>query len=187
MKKTIRNLVLSAMFLALGLVLPFLTGQIQQIGNMLLPMHIPVFLCALICGWEYGLPMALILPVMRSLLFGMPPLFPTAVAMSFELGTYALVSGLMYKLLKPKGIVTLYISMITAMLAGRLVWGAATAVLLGVSGKAFTLQAFLTGAFINAWPGIIVQLILIPAVMFALDRAGLIKFGADERKADAAE
>ena len=86
MKNTmLKNLTLSAMFLALGLLLPLLTGQIQQIGNMLLPMHIPVFLCALICGWKYGLAVGAILPLLRCVTFGMPPLFPTAIAMALEL------------------------------------------------------------------------------------------------------
>ncbi|MBO4413432.1 MAG: ECF transporter S component, partial [Clostridia bacterium] len=77
-KERILRLTLTAMFLALGLVLPFLTGQIPQIGSMLLPMHIPVFLCALICGWQYATPMAFILPILRSLIFSMPPMYPTA-------------------------------------------------------------------------------------------------------------
>ncbi len=93
----LKNLTLSAMFLAIGLVLPFFTGQIQQIGNMLLPMHLPVFLCALVCGWRYGLPMAFILPILRSVLFGMPPMYPIAIAMAFELAVYAFVSGFLYE------------------------------------------------------------------------------------------
>lgn len=83
--KTIK-LTLSAMFLALGFVLPFFTGQIPQIGNMLLPMHLPVLLCGLICGWQYGLVIGLCLPLVRSMIFGMPPIFPTGIAMTFELG-----------------------------------------------------------------------------------------------------
>ena len=82
--------------MAIGLLLPFLTGQIQQIGNMLLPMHLPVFLCALICGWQYGVAVGFVLPLLRYLLFGMPPIFPVGVAMAFELATYALVAGLVY-------------------------------------------------------------------------------------------
>ena len=70
--KTFQKIVLSGMFLAIGFVLPFLTGQIQQIGKMLLPMHIPVLLCGLICGAKYGLSVGLLLPLSRSLIFGMP-------------------------------------------------------------------------------------------------------------------
>ena len=84
-RREIRNLVLAAMFVALGLVLPFLTGQVPQIGNMLLPMHLPVLLCGLICGWQYGGVVGFILPPLRYVMFGMPPIFPTGVAMAFEL------------------------------------------------------------------------------------------------------
>ena len=95
MKQNTKNLVLAAMFLAIGLVLPFFTGQIPQIGSMLLPMHLPVLLCGLLCGWQYGAVVGLVLPMLRYVLFGMPPLL-TAVAMSFELLTYGLVIGLLY-------------------------------------------------------------------------------------------
>jgi predicted membrane protein len=177
MKNTsIKNLTLSAMFVALGVVLPFLTGQIPQIGNMLLPMHIPVLLCGLICGPQYGVTVGLILPLMRSMLFGMPPLYPVAIAMTFELAAYGLVVGLLYFRSRWQCIISLYRSMITAMLAGRVVWGAAQIVLLGIGGNAFTWKMFMAGAFLNAVPGIIIQLILIPSVMVALNRSGLVRF-----------
>lgn len=95
MKQT-RKLVLSAFFMALGIVLPFLTGQIQQIGNKLLPMHIPVLLCGFICGWQYGLAVGLFTPLLRSVMFGMPSLMPTAAAMAVELAVYGLTAGLLY-------------------------------------------------------------------------------------------
>ena len=85
MKFSTKKLTLSAAFLGLGLVLPFLTGQVPQVGSMLLPMHIPVLLCGIICGWEYGLAVGAILPLLRSVIFGMPPMYPTALAMTFEL------------------------------------------------------------------------------------------------------
>ena len=91
--KNLKKLVLSGMFLALGIVLPFVTGQIPQIGSMLCPMHIPVLLCGFICGWQYGLVVGLIVPVLRSMMFGMPPMFPTATAMAFELMTYGFLAG----------------------------------------------------------------------------------------------
>ena len=174
MKKTTKKLVLSAMFLALGLVLPLLTGQIQQIGSMLLPMHIPVLLCGFICGWPYGLAVGFILPLLRSVTFGMPPMYPVAIAMAFELATYGFVSGLLYARAKKKNILSIYLSLIVAMIAGRLVWGVAEIVLLGLKGNAFTWQAFLAGAVLNAIPGIILQLILIPVILFALQKAKLI-------------
>ena len=175
MNKTTKKLVLSAMFLALGMVLPFLTGQIQQIGSMLLPMHIPVLLCGFICGWPYGLAVGFILPLLRSVTFGMPPMYPVAIAMAFELATYGFVSGFLYARCRKHSLLAIYACLIAAMIAGRLVWGAAEIVLLGLKGNAFTWQAFLAGAVLNAIPGIIVQLILIPAILLALKKAKLIR------------
>lgn len=186
MNKHPKNLTLSAMFIAIGLVLPMITGNIPQVGNMLLPMHIPVFLCGLICGWPYGLAVGAVLPLMRSLLFGMPPLYPVAVAMTFELATYGFVSGFLYNRSRWQCVIALYRSMVAAMLAGRVVWGAAEVVLLGVAGNAFTWQAFMAGAFLNAIPGIAVQLILIPALMVLLNRTGLVKFRRTDAKTAAA-
>ena len=176
MSKNLKNMTLAALFLALGLVLPFFTGQIPQIGSMLLPMHIPVFLCGLICGWQYGAAVGFIVPLMRSVLFGMPPLFPTATSMAFELLTYGLVVGLLYSRSRWQCVRALYRCLLIAMVAGRVVWGLVQAVLLGLTGSAMTLQIFLAGALLNAVPGIIVQLILIPVVMLALNRTGLVPF-----------
>lgn len=169
-KEAIKNIGLSAMFIAIGLVLPFLTGQIPKIGNMLLPMHIPVFICGLVCGWKYGAIVGFVLPLMRSVIFGMPVLFPSATAMAFELLTYGLVIGLIYGLSKKKSIVMLYISLIVAMLAGRGIWGCVQIIQLGFTGSKFTMQMFMAGAFLNAIPGIIIQLILIPAIMVRLKK-----------------
>ena len=176
MKSIAKNLVLPAMFLAIGLVLPFFIGQIPQIGQMLLPMHIPVMLCGLICGWQRGAVVGFVLPLLRSALFGMPAFFPNAVAMAFELLTYGLVIGLVYGLSKWKCLLSLYKALVIVMLAGRAVWGIVRWIQLGISGEAFTLQLFLAGAFTTAIPGILAQLILIPAVMLALGRTGLVPF-----------
>ncbi len=178
MKKnlSIRSLALSAMFLALGLILPFLTGQIPYIGQMLLPMHIPVIFCGLICSPQYGLLVGLILPPLRYLLFSMPPIFPAGLAMSFELASYGFFAGLLYRKSRHKCILSLYRALAAAMLLGRLVWGAAMAVFSGLSGSAFPFSAFLSGAFFTAIPGIALQLILIPTIMIALKRAKLVEF-----------
>ena len=171
--KNVLKLTYSGVCLALCLVLPFLTGQIPQIGSTLLPMHIPVLLCGFLCGPVWGLAVGAIAPILRSLLFGMPPLFPTATAMAFELAAYGLLAGLFYKLL-PKKTPYLYVALILAMLGGRLVWGLAMTVLMSVAGKGFTLAAFWAGAFANAWPGIVLQLVLIPPVVAALKKAKLM-------------
>ena len=183
MKKTVKNLTLSAMFMAIGMVLPFLTGQIPQIGNMLLPMHIPVLLCGLICGWQYGAAVGFVLPLLRSAVFGMPVFFPAATAMAFELMTYGLVVGLLYAISRWQCVVALYRCLILAMIAGRAVWGIVQFIQVGVFGEGFTLKMFMTGAFLNAIPGIILQLILIPAIMVALDRTGLVHFRKHRKNA----
>lgn len=176
MEQTTKKLTLSAMFMALGFVLPFLTGQMQQLGSMLLPMHLPVFFCGLICGWQYGAVVGFVLPLLRSVVFGMPPLFPTAVGMAFELMVYGLVSGLLYGRSKRQCLFTLYGSLLAAMAAGRIVWGAVQIILLGISGSGFTWEMFMASAFFNAIPGIILQLTMIPAVMAALNRTGLVPY-----------
>ena len=171
--RSVKKLVLSALCLALCLVLPFLTGQIPQLGNALCPMHLPVLLCGFLCGplWAGGI--GLIAPLLRYVLFHMPPIYPTAFSMCFELATYGLVSGLLYRRL-PEKFGWLYLSLIVAMVAGRLVWGAVRAIISGAGGAAFTWTLFLTEGFVNAIPGIIVQLILIPAIVTALQKARVI-------------
>lgn len=168
MKNVTRKLTLSAMFMAIGILLPLLTGQIQRIGNMLLPMHIPVLLCGLICGWQYGAVVGFILPLMRSVMFGMPPLYPVAVAMAFELAAYGFVTGFVYSRVHRKNIGTTYLSLITGMISGRVIWGIAEVILLGIGGKSFTWKMFISGAVLNAVPGIVIQLIIIPAIMAAV-------------------
>ena len=183
-RDTLRRLVLSAMFLSIGLVLPFFTGQIQQIGNMLLPMHIPVLLCGLICGWQYGALIGAILPLLRFALFGMPMLYPNALAMSVELCIYGLAIGFIYSMFKRQGIIAVYISLIVAMILGRVVWGGSMTVLLTMKDNTFTAAAFLAGAVLNAIPGIILQLLLIPAIMSSLHATGLQRFRGHPAKED---
>lgn len=171
-----KKLTTSAMMMALGLVLPFLTGQIPQIGSMLLPLHLPVLLCGLICGWGYGAAVGFILPLLRYVLFGMPPIFPTGLAMAFEMAAYGAIAGFLYSHSRWQCLKALYRCLIAAMIGGRLVWGVAQIVLLGLAGKGFTWQMFMAGAFLNAVPGIILRLVLIPALMVALDKTGVVPF-----------
>ncbi len=163
------RMILSALFLAFTYLMPFLTGQIETIGNKLCPMHIPVILCGFVCGWQWGLAVGFIAPLFRSLTIGMPFLFPNAVAMAFELAAYGLISGIMRKIF-PKKTLYIYLSLIIAMLTGRAVWGAVMYIILGIKGSVFTLEAFLAGAFINAVPGIIAQIILVPPLVMLFNR-----------------
>ena len=167
-----RRLTLSAMLLAVGMLLPFLTGQIQHIGNMLCPMHLPVFICGMLCGPLWGLAVGAVLPPLRSAVFGMPVLMPAAAAMAFELAAYGFISGFLRKRL-PKTLPMLFVSLIAAMLLGRIVWGCVSVPIYGLSSKAFSWQIFFANGFVNAIPGMILQLIAVPAVVTALERAHL--------------
>lgn len=174
MNKNFREFILAAFCLALCMVLPLLTGEIPQIGSALSPMHIPVLLCGFVCGPFFAAVVGLIAPPLRFLIFGMPPIFPTGVAMSFELLIYGLISGLLYKYL-PKKKINIYISLIAAMLVGRVVWGIVRLILSGVGSSSFTLSMFMSGAFITAVPGIILHIVLIPIIVIALQRAKVMK------------
>ncbi len=164
------QLVLAALFLALAFVLPMITGHVPQIGNMLCPMHFPVLLAGFVLGGPWGLALGFIAPLLRSVLFGMPPMYPIAISMAFELATYGLVSGLVWHRVKHT-LPMMYAALVSAMVAGRLVWGAVRFVLAGLSGTAFPFSAFLSGALLTAVPGIIAQLILIPLILSALQKA----------------
>jgi LytS/YehU family sensor histidine kinase len=154
--------------------MPFLTGQIPEIGSMLCPMHLPVLLCGFICGPVWGGVVGFVAPLFRSLTLGMPPLFPTALCMALELAAYGAVSGLLHKLL-PKKKPYIYCSLLAAMISGRLIWGAAMFIFVGASGGNFTLTAFLAGAITNAIPGIIVQIALVPLLVMLLDNPKILK------------
>lgn len=165
---------LSALFLSLAYVLPFLTGQIPEIGAMLCPMHLPVLLCGFICGPVWGLAVGAVAPIFRSLTLGMPPPFPAALCMAFELASYGGVAGLMHKIL-PRKKPFILCSLLTAMITGRLIWGAVMFICISASGGGFTLSAFLAGAVINAIPGIIVQIVLIPVLVVILDNPKIFR------------
>ncbi len=169
----VQKLCYAGLYLAIALVLPFLTGQIPQIGAMLCPMHIPALLCGFVCGWPWGMAVGFIAPLLRSVLFGMPPMFPTAVAMAFELAAYGAVSGILYRAL-PRRKVSLYASLILAMITGRVIWGFTRYLLAGLSGTQFSLAMFLAGAVTTALPGIILHIILIPLLVMLFEKAGLM-------------
>ena len=169
-KNEIKKLTLSAMFLAMAFIMPFLTGQIPQIGSMLCPMHIPVLLCGFFCGAPWGIGVGFIAPLLRSITLGMPPMFPKAICMAFELATYGFIAGFLYNKL-PKKKINVYVSLISAMVIGRLVWGFVMFGCMGFDISQFGLSAFLAGAVLNAIPGIVIQIIFIPIVVIALEKA----------------
>lgn len=171
-KLDVKRLSLSAMFLALAYLMPFLTGQIPQIGAMLCPMHIPVIICGFVCGAPFGAAVGFVAPLLRSFTIGMPPVL-TASAMAFELCVYGFVSGMLYRILPSKK-VYVYVTLVVSMIAGRLVWGVVQFAFMGLFKTEFSLAAFWAGAVANALPGIAVQLVLIPIVVIALEKFKLI-------------
>lgn len=173
MKTTTKKLAYSGIFLAAALLLPFLTGQLPQIGSMLSPMHLPVLLCGFVCGWQWGLAVGFVAPALRFVLFGMPPIFPTGVAMMFELAVYGVLAGLLYRAL-PKKTSSLYAALAVAMVGGRVMWGIVRFAISGVTGVAFGWQMFVAGAFTGAIPGIILQLAVIPPLVLAIKKGGFL-------------
>lgn len=168
-KNNVYKMVLAAMFLALALVLPFLTGQIPAVGKRLCPMHIPVMLCGFFCGPWYALAIGFIAPFMRSLLFGMPALIPDAFVMSFELAAYGVSAGILYNVF-PKKKVFVYVSLICSMLIGRIFWALASLLLLCLGKAEFGFAIFIAKGFVNPLPGIILQIIVIPVLVIILGK-----------------
>lgn len=169
-----KKLTFSAICLALCIVLPFLTGQIPQFGNMLCPMHFPVLLCGIMCGAPWGVAVGVTAPIMRSLMFGMPPIFPQAVSMAFEMGTYGFICGAMLGEQR-KTLKNIYPALLTAMLCGRIVMGIVMTIFAAVFHVPYSFSIFVAGAFVNAWPGILLQLVILPPIMLALQKIRVIE------------
>ena len=172
-KQTVRQPVLAALCLAMCIVLPVAFGSVPVVNRRMLPMHIGVFICAYAVNRKWAAAVGFIAPLLKSLLTGTPVFFPTALAMALELATYGFVCGLLNEKL-PKRNGYIYVSLIAAMLAGRVVSGLANMALLGFAGKPYSWEAFVTANLVNAWPGIVIHIILIPAVVMALRAAKLI-------------
>lgn len=167
----VKKLVFTAVCAALCLVLPMAFHTIPNAGQIFLPMHIPVLLCGLVCGWPYGGVCGLVGPLLSGMLTGMPPaaMLP---GMMIECCVYGFATGLLMKHVRTKhALADLYISLVSAMVLGRAVYGFANSLVFNPGVSPF---AWVTGSLITGIPGIVIQLILMPAVVFALTRARLI-------------
>lgn len=170
---SIRRLVMTALCVALGVVLPQALHAIPNAGNVLLPMHIPVLLCGLCCGWTYGLGCGVLTPALSHLISGMPPA-AVLPAMICELAAYGLIAGFTARFLHTgKRTADIYIQLISAMLLGRVVYGVANALIFRAG--AYSMEVFLTAAFVTALPGIILQLVLLPALILILEKARVLE------------
>ncbi len=168
-----RQLVMAALCAALGVVLPVALHSIPNAGSILLPMHIPVLLCGLVCGPVYGLGCGVLTPLLSSLITGMPPA-AVLPSMLCELAAYGLAAGLLTKIVHTsRRVLSLYVQLLGAMLLGRVVYGVMNALVF--SAGSYSFSAFVTAAFVTALPGIVIQLVLLPAVVLLLERACVIQ------------
>lgn len=165
-----RQLSLAALLMAVGFVLPFVTGHVPAVGNMLCPMHIPVMLCGFLCGAPLGALLGAVLPILRGLVLGMPPLIPTGCSMAFELAAYGFLCGFLSRRDGRDSLFRLYVILIVSMLLGRCVWGVASYFILRSMGNAFTWHVFFVRGFMNATVGILLQLVIIPPLVLRLRR-----------------
>ena len=172
-QRNMRDLTISAVCLALCMVLPFLVGQLPEVARAISPMHIPVLIAGFAVGPLYAAIIGFIAPLLRFMIFGMPQM-PNGVAMAFELATYGAVAGILYGVL-PKKIPFIYISLISAMLVGRIVWGISRALIQMGTADSFTFALFIAGGFTNAIPGIILHIAIIPPIVMALKKARLLE------------
>jgi riboflavin transporter FmnP len=167
-----KKLIYTALCITLGLVLTQINRliPIANIGAVIAPMHIPVLLSGFLCGLPYAVFCGMILPLLSFVLNGVPPIYPIGISMMFELATYGALTAILYRYTKKK----IYPSLIGAMIGGRIVMGIVNAIIFGVAGKSYGMSIFITSAFITILPGIIIQLTVIPAILYALKKAKLI-------------
>lgn len=168
----IKRITFTAVCLALCVVLPLALHMIPDAGSVISPMHIPVLLCGLICGWPYGLSCGLLAPVISSAITGMPPAAYMP-PMIVELAVYGFVAGLLFQMIRTKNLLAdMYISLLSAMLLGRIVAGAARALIFAAGN--YSMTVWFTSYFVTALPGIVIHLVVVPVIFLALTQAHLI-------------
>ena len=168
----VKKSIITAVCIALCYVIPLMFHGIQNAGNIFCPMHIPVFICGLICGWQYGLLCGIAGPALSSALSGMPPV-AILPSMMVELSAYGTAAGLMMKLVRTKSTYAdLYISLIVAIVCGRVLAGLAKALIFARG--SYSMSAWIAGSVVTSWPGTVIQLVFIPTIVFALMKSHLI-------------
>ncbi|MCR4887040.1 MAG: ECF transporter S component [Clostridiales bacterium] len=191
--RQVYSMAITAMLLGLGMLVPYLTGRVPEIGKFFSPIHIPVLICALTCGWKWALGLGIALPLINSALFQMPPFPAKAVPMVFELAAYGLAGGLIYAaFLRRRGHENhwpyLVIALFCAMVIGRVVGGAAKGALftfLLPDQKSYTVSTFFSmlfaDYFVGTAVGAAIHLLLIPPVVMALEKAKLSPLALEYR------
>lgn len=167
--KPLRDLIFAALCVGLGLALPQALHAVPGAGQLLLPMHVPVLLCGLLCGWQWGFAAGVVTPILSSLIFSMPPVAYLP-GMVTELAIYGLAAGFLYRHCRWN----INLSLVLAMLAGRVAYGLLNTLLMLTGGEAYALQIFFTGLFVTGLPGIVLQLVLLPLLVLAIEKSGLV-------------
>ena len=168
----VKSMVMTAMCIALGVVLPIMFHGVENAGSIFCPMPIPVLICGLICGWQYGLVCGLVTPIVSSLLTGMQPM-AILHALVIELAVYGLITSVMMRFVKTKNqYADLYVSLIVAMLVGRVINGVVKAIML--AGGDYSIAVWATASFVTCLPAIAIQLVLIPNLIHILTKAKIL-------------
>jgi len=168
-RKMVMNMVLAALFVTLGMVLPLAFHSVPNSGRIFLPMHIPILLCGILCGFPYGLACGMLTPLLSSLFTGMPPaaMLPS---MLCELAAYGTASSLLIRCVRMKNVyVRIYVALIGAMVSGRIFYGILNALVFNAG--SYSIQIWLTAAFVTALPGVLIQILVIPVIVVILQKA----------------
>ena len=177
---SLRRLIYAALFLAIALTLPFLTGQIPEIGKMLCPMHLPVLATGFLLGMPYGAVVGFVAPLLRCLLFS-TPVFTTALPMAFELLAYGLLAGLFCRLL-PKRLPFYYLALLLSLLGGRITLAVAQLLMYGIRGESFVFTAYFSANVTRALPGIALQFLLLPPLVHLLSQKKGLRAGREKKE-----
>ena len=178
------RLILAGILIALALVLPLLIGDVQVMNQGISPMHIPAMIAGLTCGPLWGAVVGIVSPLLRGFIFG-KPVFPVgSVPMALELSVYGAVCGALYLLQRRRGkdrphLPMIYLAMVVAMLLGRCAGGIGKVIVTGMQGNGYSFPTFIAAYFTGTWVGAIIHLVLVPAVVTALERARLSPLDRD--------
>lgn len=162
-----KKLTYSSLLLALGIILPQVFHLFGASGSIFLPMHIPVLLAGFFLGGSSAAVIGIIAVLLSEIVTGMPPV-PILYFMLVEVAVYGLVAGLAYKKFR----LNIYVSLIIAMIAGRVASGLTVFILQQLLGLKISAISYVIGSVVTGLPGIIIQLILIPMIVLAVERAG---------------
>ena len=180
---SVKKITLCAISIALCVVLPSAFHVFGPVSSVLSPMHIPVLLCGLVCGWPYGAFCGIAGPLLSSAITSMPGL-AYLVHMVPELCVYGLVCGLLLKLVRTGNLYgDIYCALVPAMLLGRVAGGVVRTLFMMGSGQSYTLALWVSAYLVQALPGIVLHLVLVPALVVVLTKAGLIPARYPQRAA----